>query len=196
MCVDLSLGFLFCSIDLYFCLCASTILSWELWLCSRAWSQVGWFHFFLKCNYGRNRIDVINRRNGTIIFQFPNCTSHKYECSRKCFGEGNGNLVQYSCLENSMEKEPGGLQSIRSQKVGHNWVTNTHRRGLIGVRLKKKEKPSLTNLNKFHFSKLSQNILSQNILIHTMSLQEKDISCTIFPKGICPCFLMGHTPTN
>ena len=26
-CVGLSLGFLFCSIDLYFCLCASTILS-------------------------------------------------------------------------------------------------------------------------------------------------------------------------
>ena len=26
-CVDLSLGFLCCSIDLYFCLCASTILS-------------------------------------------------------------------------------------------------------------------------------------------------------------------------
>ena len=43
MCVDLSLGFLFCSIDLYFCLCASTILSWLLWLCSRAWSQPGWF---------------------------------------------------------------------------------------------------------------------------------------------------------
>ena len=43
MCVDLSLGFLFCSIDLYFCLCSSTILSWWLWLCSRAWSQAGWF---------------------------------------------------------------------------------------------------------------------------------------------------------
>ena len=43
MCVDLSLGFLFCSIDLYFCLCTSTILSWWLWLCSRAWSQAGWF---------------------------------------------------------------------------------------------------------------------------------------------------------
>ena len=37
MCVDLSRGFLFCPIDLYFCLCASTILSWWLWLCSRAW---------------------------------------------------------------------------------------------------------------------------------------------------------------
>ena len=42
-CVDLSLGFLFCSTDLYFCLCASTILSWWLWLCSRALSQAGWF---------------------------------------------------------------------------------------------------------------------------------------------------------
>ena len=38
-----SLGFLFCSIDLYFCLCASTILSWWLWLYSRAWSQASWF---------------------------------------------------------------------------------------------------------------------------------------------------------
>ena len=33
-------------------------------------------------------------------------------------GEGNGNPLQYSCLENSME-EPGGLQSLRSQRVGH-----------------------------------------------------------------------------
>ena len=29
--------FFFFPIDLYFCLCASTILSWWLWLCSRAW---------------------------------------------------------------------------------------------------------------------------------------------------------------
>ena len=27
----------------YFCLCASTILSWWLWLCSIVWSQAGWF---------------------------------------------------------------------------------------------------------------------------------------------------------
>ena len=25
-------------------------------------------------------------------------------------GEGNGNALQYSCLENSMDREPGGLQ--------------------------------------------------------------------------------------
>ena len=27
-------------------------------------------------------------------------------------GEGNGNPLQYSCLENSMTEEPGRLQSI------------------------------------------------------------------------------------
>ena len=44
--MDLSLGFIFCSINLYFCLCANTILSWWLWLCSGAWSQAGWFLHF------------------------------------------------------------------------------------------------------------------------------------------------------
>ena len=29
--------------------------------------------------------------------------------------EGNGNPLQYTCLENPMDKEPGGLQSIGSQ---------------------------------------------------------------------------------
>ena len=42
-CLGLSLGFLFCSTDLYFHICASTILSWWLWLCSIVWSQAGWF---------------------------------------------------------------------------------------------------------------------------------------------------------
>ena len=34
-------------------------------------------------------------------------------------GEGNGNPLQYSCLENFMDKEPGGLQPMGSQRVGH-----------------------------------------------------------------------------
>ena len=33
-------------------------------------------------------------------------------------GEENGYLHQYSCLENSMA-EPGGLQSMGSQRIGH-----------------------------------------------------------------------------
>ena len=34
-------------------------------------------------------------------------------------GEGNGNPLQYSCLENFMDREPGGLYSLGSQRVGH-----------------------------------------------------------------------------
>ena len=37
--------------------------------------------------------------------------------SGRFLGGGHGNLLQYSCLENPME--PGGLQSIGSQRVGH-----------------------------------------------------------------------------
>ena len=31
-------------------------------------------------------------------------------------GEGNGNPLQYSCLENPHGQEPGGLQSMGSQE--------------------------------------------------------------------------------
>jgi len=34
-------------------------------------------------------------------------------------GEGNGNPLQYSCLENPWTEEPGGLQTIGLQRVGH-----------------------------------------------------------------------------
>ena len=40
-------------------------------------------------------------------------------------GEGNGNPLQYSCLENSIPwtEEPGGLQSIGSQRVTYDLGT-------------------------------------------------------------------------
>ena len=34
-------------------------------------------------------------------------------------GGGHGNPLKYFCLENPMEVEPDGLQSIGSQRVGH-----------------------------------------------------------------------------
>ena len=34
-------------------------------------------------------------------------------------GEGNGNPLQYSCLENPWTEEPGRLQSMGSLRVGH-----------------------------------------------------------------------------
>ena len=36
--------------------------------------------------------------------------------------DGNGNPFQYSCLENSMDVEPGGLQSIGLKE----WDTTEH----------------------------------------------------------------------
>ena len=42
-CVGLFLGSLLCSINLYVCFYASTILFWLLWLCSIVWSQEVWY---------------------------------------------------------------------------------------------------------------------------------------------------------
>ena len=35
-------------------------------------------------------------------------------------GKGNGNPLQYSCPESPVREEPGGLQSMGSQRVSHN----------------------------------------------------------------------------
>ena len=46
--------------------------------------------------------------------------------SGRCPGKGNGNPLQYSCLENSMREKPlGRRQSMGSQRVGLDWVSKT-----------------------------------------------------------------------
>ena len=53
---------------------------------------------------------------------------------RRSSDPGNDNPLQYSYLENSTDREPGGLPSMGSQRVGHDRVTNTltfHTRGGI-----------------------------------------------------------------
>ena len=44
-----------------------------------------------------------------------------FDFSLSCTGEGNGNPLQYSCLENPKDGEPGGLPSLGSHRVGHDW---------------------------------------------------------------------------
>ena len=41
-------------------------------------------------------------------------------------GEGNGNPLQYTCLNNPWTKEPHGLQSKGSQRVRYHWATEQH----------------------------------------------------------------------
>ena len=44
-----------------------------------------------------------------------------FHFSLSCIGEGNGNPLQCSCLENPGMGEPGGLPSMGSHRVGHDW---------------------------------------------------------------------------
>ena len=43
-----------------------------------------------------------------------------FHFSVSCIGEGNGNPLQCSCLENPRDGEPGGLPSMGSHGVRHN----------------------------------------------------------------------------
>ena len=44
-----------------------------------------------------------------------------FHFSLSCTGEGNGNPLQCSCLENPRDGKPGGLLSVGSHRVGHDW---------------------------------------------------------------------------
>ena len=66
--------------------------------------------------------------SGSVVKNLPANVGDKDSIpgSERSPGVGNGNLLQYSCLENSMDRggawwaeEPGGLQFVRPQRVGH-----------------------------------------------------------------------------
>ena len=44
-----------------------------------------------------------------------------FHFSLSCTGDGNGNPLQCSCLENPRDGEPGELPSMGSHRVGHDW---------------------------------------------------------------------------
>ena len=46
---------------------------------------------------------------------------HHFHFSFSCIGEGNGNPLQCSCLESPRDGEPGGLPSMGSHRVRHDW---------------------------------------------------------------------------
>ena len=46
--------------------------------------------------------------------------------SGRCPGRGHGNSLWYSCWRISRTEEPGGLQSIESQTVRHEWSNLAH----------------------------------------------------------------------
>ena len=65
---------------------------------------------FLYTNNERSQGEV----KETILFTIPSKRT-KY----LGINLANGNLLQYSCLENPMDRGAGGLQSVGSQRVRH-----------------------------------------------------------------------------
>ena len=54
--------------------------------------------------------------------------------SGRSLGGGNGSPLQYSSLEKPWTEEPGGLQSMGSLKVRHNWAhRHSHHTGRLGI---------------------------------------------------------------
>ena len=54
-----------------------------------------------------------------LTIALPHRVGHDWETSHSHVGEGNGNPLQCSCLENPRDGEPGGLPSLGSRGVGH-----------------------------------------------------------------------------
>ena len=71
----------------------------------------------------RAYVDIIFSSTGGTSGKESACQYSKYkklgfDPSGRSPGAGNGNPLQYPCLENSMDRGVHG-----SQRVGHNWVT-------------------------------------------------------------------------
>ena len=64
-------------------------------------------------------------------------------------GEGNGNPLQYSCLENPVDGEPGGLWSVGSQRVRHDWKDLARISIQIRVMQKTKSSAKVTEIHRF-----------------------------------------------
>ena len=48
----------------------------------------------------------------------------------RSYGDGNGNPLKYPCLGNPWTEDPSGLQSMGSQRVGHDLVTKQQQKNL------------------------------------------------------------------
>ena len=78
--------------------------------------------------------NIHKQENGLGVYNWASpwglrCWRIRLQCRRpgiprlgRSSGGGNGNSLQYSCLKISADREPGGLQSMGSQRVRHNWA--------------------------------------------------------------------------
>ena len=105
-------------------------------------------------------------------------------------GQGHGYLLQYSCLENSMDREPSGLQSVGLQTAGHNWVIN---RDIILLLQGKQLRIFIASNNIKAFKQKSEVWKTSNSLWEHNSFPVLYFlirSVVILKNGICLCCVM------
>ena len=95
--------------------------------------------------------------------------------SGRCPGVGNGNLLQYSCLQNSMYRGACQLQTMGSQRVGHDWATE-HAHTVFYV-------VDILEINKAPNKILEPNTLSVSRSLLSNSLQPHGLELT---RQLCP----------
>ena len=78
----------------------------------------------LICWFGGMRHGIKIISGGTVVKNLPSKAGDTGDAVLmpglgRSPGEGNGNPLQYTCLENPKTEEPGRLQSTKLQRVGH-----------------------------------------------------------------------------
>ena len=93
---------------------------------------------------------------GVVLERRPQCAvSHEVQCRRQEFdslpGRSPGNPLQCSCLETPWTGEPGGLQSLGSQKVRHDLATKRKKKDcMLSRALETREKTHRALLHGLH----------------------------------------------
>ena len=82
-------------------------------------------NLFTGHNYFLSKLQEAESRNVNILKIIATNVLCSIHGSGRPIGEGNGNPLQYSCPENSMDRGVWQVTVHGSQRVGHNWATNT-----------------------------------------------------------------------
>ena len=93
-------------------------------------------------------------------------------------GEGNGNLLQYSCLGNPLDRGPGEVQPMGSQRAGHDLETKQQHVSNYGGKTQEGE-------CKFQFISIFHSCWDKHIIFKTLLVILCDYGFSV-PALWCP----------